>query len=646
MVTKLVAEGDLLGAAARLSEAGAEERASRLYERACAFDRAADAATRAQRWGDAVRLAVLSGQGPLIRRVSSELVAREPKQRVRHVAETLGSRGEHVHAAPLLEAIGDHERAAESYARAGRVQLAAEAYDRAGQPAPAARVLEAAIRSGTDDDPDALRAQLGELYARHGKHRAAVRVLQQVPTSSPVRARAVAVLAGSLEALGLGQARRDLEEELARHRVEARPSQPRADQGGHDAVLFGRYEIVREVATTPHARLVEATDKLTGERVALKIMASHARGTGRDALQRFVREARALQQLRHPNVVPLRAFVEEGPAMVLAWMGGGSLRELLDREVISPARAAEVCRAVLDALGEAHRLGILHRDIKPSNLLFDEGGTARLADFGAAHMAESNATVTVGAIGTVAYMSPEQRAGKQASVQSDLYGVGVLLYEMLTGELPPSARPVTVQPHHPDLDATHDRVLNQLVAERPADRFASALDARRAIERAAWATRLAKRTITGPLVTEARPTPAADTRCAPPQRGGDRHDSWLGRDVYVLSLERHLPRAAAFARADHPALPTILRADADSQEIWVEVMSGRPLSQGLSLTPAQVDELRSALQTLHRAGGAHGAVDDHHVYVHAGCARLAFPRSQPTAATAEADLAALHGLVG
>lgn len=637
-------EGDLVGAAALLHQAGEHARAAKLYERGCAFDAAADAASRAGAHGEALRLAVLSGDGELAEAMARQLVARESKERVRHVAATLASRGDHAHAAPLLESIGDLEAAGEVYVRAGRPSDAARVYVEAGQPAPAARVLEAALRGGAEGDPDRLRAQLGALYARHGKHQAAVRVLQQIDEGSESRRDVLGVLATSLEALGLAQARRDLDAELVRFGIAATASQRERDEGGAEAVLFGRFRVVREVATTPHARLLEAIDQLSGERVALKILASRAGGTGRDALSRFVREARALQQLRHPNVVPLLGFIEDGPAMVLAWMGGGSLRALLDREVVSPARAAEITRAVLDALGEAHRLGILHRDIKPSNLLFDEGGAVRLADFGAAHMSDSEATVTVGAIGTVAYMSPEQRAGRQASVESDLYGVGVLFYEMLTGELPSAARPASVQAFHPDLDERHDAVINRLIAEAPAHRFATALDARRAVERAVWATRRAKRAvaIVAPGAVAAGAVDAS-ARAVPPQRGGDRHDVWLGRDVYVLPLEKHLARAAAFARADHPQLSTILRADPDAKEIWVEVMAGRPLSQGLSLTAEQVTDLRDALAALHRAGGAHGAVDSEHVYIHAGRARLAFPRIVGSA-DPEADLVAVDSL--
>ncbi len=639
--------GDLLGAARLLHEAGEALRAARLFEQACAFGSAAIAACDAGDRGEGMRLAVLSGDRALSQRIAAELVTSEPPERVRRVAEGLSSRGEHGQAARLLEAIGDLEAAADAYGKAGRPAAAARAFDAAGLPAPAARVLEAALRGASHDDVDGLRAQLGELYARHGKHRAAVRVLQQIAESSERRGEILGVLGASLEALGLTQARRDLDAELRRRGLTARPSQPDGARGV-EAVLYGRYRVIREVTTTPHARLLEAVDQLSGERVAVKVLASRAQGTGRDALSRFVREARALQRLRHPNVVPLRAFVGEGPAMVLAWMGGGSLSELLEREVISPARAAEIARAVLDALAEAHRLGILHRDIKPSNLLFDDGGAARLSDFGAAHLAESEATVTVGAIGSVAYMSPEQRAGRAATVQSDLFSVGVLLFEMLSGEVPSSARPVSVQACHPDLDATHDAVLERLLATAPEDRFADALEARRAVERASWPTRLAKRTVASVAPPGAVTPGAVDAsqRAVPPRRNGDRHDVWLGRDVYVLPLDGHLRRAAAFARADHPALCTIFRADRTSGELWVEVPPGRPLAQGLTLDAAQHAELRHALEALHRAGAAHGAVDAEHVFVHCGRPRLAFPRAGTDADVADeaADLEALAAL--
>lgn len=207
------------------------------------------------------------------------------------------------------------------------------------------------------------------------------------------------------------------------------------------------------------------------------------------------------------------------------------------------------------------------------------------------------------------------------------------------------SRPVTVQGHHPDLDDVHDTIINRLIAEQPDARYASALAARRAIEGAVWATRLAKRAHASPATRDHLPqtTNTSADRDAPPRRGGDRHDAWLGRDIYVLDLEDHLTRASAFARADHPVLATVFRANAEAREIWIEVLAGRPLSQGLSLTRLQHAELRAAIDALHAAGGAHGAVDASHVYVHAGHARLAFPRTCRPADPA-ADIAAWEAL--
>src|SRR5690606_32842246 len=132
-------------------------------------------------------------------------------------------------------------------------------------------------------------------------------------------------------------------------------------------------------------------------------------------------------------------------------------------------------------------------------------------------------------------------------------------------------------------------------------------------------------------------------RTGPPRRGGHRHDHWLGRDVYVLELESNIARAAPYARADHPVLPTILRADREAGELWVEVITGRPIAQGRTLDDGQRREPREALAALHRAGAAHGAVDERHVYIHGTHARLAFPLSVQDGSPDE-DLAALDAL--
>ncbi len=655
-IEALCAEGKLSHAAAACVEAGQWLRAAELYERACDFGAAAEQALQGGDSRSAMRLVALSGRQGLADRITAAVVAREQPATIVQVAADLCARDYPRHGAVLYQGAGKPLEAARAFERGGATAEAAKCYDEAGEPAQAARLLESALRDQSDAEPDRLRVALGELYGRHGKHEAAVRALQQVAPGSVWRAAGLPTLARCLDQLGLRQALVDLEPELKQHGVTSDGATVSERGATYEATLYGRYGVVNEVAMTPHARLVEAIDKLSGQRVAVKILASRARGLGRDALDRFVREARALAKLRHPNVVPLLDFVGEGPAMVLAWMAGGSLRALMDREVVSPARAAEIAGAVLGALAEAHRLGILHRDIKPSNLLFDEAGTARLADFGAAHMSESEATVTVGDIGTVAYMAPEQRLGRAATVRSDLYSVGVLLFEMLTGDLPRGV--VQVSHAHPDLEDHHDALLRQLLAEGPEDRFDGALEARGAIEAFSWPTRIVDRQRSSEAPSSAEgPADQApgDERLVAPRRAGEgaeeplcRHDLWLARDVLVLPLEDEvLSRAAAFARASHPALPTVLRAEPSERQIWIELSRGQSLAAGAaSLSPAESQRLRAALQVLHRAGGAHGAVDAAHVHRHAGEVHLSYPISAPVEATAAGDLRSLAQLTG
>jgi tRNA A-37 threonylcarbamoyl transferase component Bud32 len=639
-IAELCRAGDLVVAARLLAAARRHLRASALFEQACEFARASEQAELAGDRGLAVRMAVLSGDAALAEGAVARLVAACAPEVVSKVAADLSSRGHARHAALALEAIGDLAGAGAAFELAGAVVDASRCFDAAGQPAQAARLLEAALKAGSADDPDALRAVLGPLYARHGKHQAAVRVLQQLRAGSAERKATVGVLARSLEALGLMQARRDLEAELAAAGgIEEPEARTETAVVAPEATLFGRYRVLDEIAVTPHARLVRAVDQLSGEAVAVKIFAGRGRGTGRDALSRFVREAKALTQLRHPNVVPLREFLPDVPAMVLAWMGGGSLADLLRREPVSPARAVEITRAVLAALAEAHRLGILHRDIKPSNLLFDEGGAARLGDFGAAHLTEAETTVTVGAIGTVAYMAPEQRAGHAASVQSDIYSVGVLLFEMLTGRLPPQGRAASLVGAHPDLHEAHDAALQRFMARDAAERYATALDAARAIE----STRSQRGLVSQPELPEER---HSSERVGPPEGDGDRHDYWVARDVHVWALgDASLARAAALARAQHPSLATVLRVDTEAQEIWIEVVRGRPLAQGLRLDPAQVQALCAAVEALHRSGGVHGAIDAEHVLVADRTVRLAMPREAPPGSSAAGDTAQLDALL-
>jgi serine/threonine-protein kinase len=645
--------------------AGAEHaRASIDLELACDFRGAAREALLAGDPRRAAHLAALGGDDALAAEAMDAVARSLPAEEARRAAQDLAARGFGRQAGALFARLGAHAEAGEAYAAAGEACAAARSFEQAGRPADAARALETALRVRSADA--AARLALGRLLARHGRTEAAVKTLQALDPAAPERARALPLLRRCLVELGLEEAAHTLRDEMKRLGVadEApdegaleRPAQAGEAPGG--ALILGRYETVREVAATPHARVIEALDRINGDRVAVKLLVGTGGDSGRDALFRFEREARALAQLRHPNVVPLRAYHPEGPAIVLAWMSGGSLVDRLRGEPMAPARAVEIVCALLSALGEAHRLGILHRDVKPSNVLFDDVGAARLSDFGAAHLGDLSSTATAGAIGTFSYMSPEQRLGRPASIASDLYGVGVLLAELLTGAAPgPVQDRLDPAPSesHPDLREAHDAVVARLLQEDPKKRPADAFEARRLLLGLPWPERIwprARRVSERPR--SERPAVDAAARLSATATPGDgrdagvrRHDAWLDRDVLVLAGDAAtLARARAFARAGHAALPTVLRVEREGGAVWVAAPLGKALAdEPRGLSAGQLARLGEALEALHAAGGAHGRVDREHLYWHDGEVALAFPRGEAGEGAAEGDREALARLGG
>jgi len=635
-VQRLVREQRLVAAAELASSRGDPATASSLFERACEFRRASEEAIRGGDFARALPLALEGKDEECAERALPALI-RDPVQAER-VSFHLERRGDHLWSARLLEGIGKRLPAARAYERAGEAIKAATLLEAEGDVIGAARVLEAQVRK--DPARDELHVALGALLLRYGKVDAAVRALQKVRTGSPQRRAALSILLAALDRLGLSQARVEAEQELTPLGGPVADEEVQEPQAlSVRARLFGRYEIVREVASSPSARVLECIDGVRSERVAVKIFAGYdSRGSGRDALARFEREVRVLGTLDHPNIVPLRDYVPEGPALVLAWMGRGTLEHMIQNEPLAPARAVEIAQAVLAALGEAHRLGVIHRDIKPANVLFDDAGVTRLGDFGVAHLSDLSATATAGVIGTLGYMSPEQREGRPASVRSDLYGVGAMLWEMLTGERPDASssgatlrtRPSGV---HRDLDTRHDTLVLSFLSVDPADRPEDAFAARHALGALKWPNTIER--VAVPRVERQKSEHPTALRLAP-QGDGTAIDRWTDRHVMTLELDaRTLARASAFARADHPALQAVLRVDRAGEAIWLAAARGAPL--GGKLTPTQATTLRHALVRLHEIGETHGSVDAEHVIVDEnGGVILAF--TPATEATATADL--------
>ena len=610
-VAALVKSERLLEAGELAASRGDARTASQIFERACAWKRAAEEAIVAGDGARALSLAVDAHDDALGHR-AVPLAARTAG-----AAEALARRGDHAWAARVYEAAGRRLEAARSWERADEPLRAAVLYEETSDATDAARVLEAGARR--HPDRWALVVALGALLLRYGKVEEAARALQRVPTSAPERRRALAPLARALDALAIPEAAAAARAELA---VLGGPlDEPVvAASAPVRTRLFGRYDVVREVASSPTARVLECIDTVRGERVAVKVFAAYdTRGAGRDALSRFEREVHVLAALDHPNVVPLLAA-----------------------SAIAPARAVEVACAVLSALAEAHRLGVLHRDIKPANVLFDAAGVARLADFGAAHLGDLSATATAGVIGTRAYMSPEQREGRPATVASDVFGVGAILREMLTGERPSLSDEPRIRPSaaHRDLDARHDSVVLRFTDATA--RYPDASAAIRALRALSWPSTVER---VAPVAVSVK-APSVHPPASRLEVGLDGRaiDRLLGRAVVEHPLTpRTLARAAAFARARDATLQTVLRVDRESESLWLDAPRGRALDR--RLTTAERATLGAALDALHAVGVAHGCVCREHVFVDAtGEVTLCFVADCDATSTTDLDRIGLAGL--
>jgi tetratricopeptide (TPR) repeat protein len=202
---------------------------------------------------------------------------------------------------------------------------------------------------------------------------------------------------------------------------------------------LGPYEIIEEIGHGGMARVFRARHEETGRIVALKLLMPEL--TAQPAfIKRFHREVETLKSLEHPRIVPVLDVGEEGTFhyYVMEYMEGDNLESCLRRSTgISVSETLRFARAVAEALDYAHNKGIIHRDIKPANIMTDAAGNIKLADFGIAKDLEATRlTVTGSIIGTADYMSPEQAEGKRVTRRSDVYSLGVVLYEMLTGKVP------------------------------------------------------------------------------------------------------------------------------------------------------------------------------------------------------------------
>jgi len=250
---------------------------------------------------------------------------------------------------------------------------------------------------------------------------------------------------------------------------------------------LGPYRILERLGVGGMAEVYKAYQPSMDRYVAIKVILQRF---AQDAtfLQRFQREARAVSRLEHPFILPVHDYGEaEGrPYLVMRYLGQGTLKDKLSGQPMPLDEVNRIIGQVGGALDYAHRVGIIHRDVKPSNILMDAEGNAFLADFGLAKMMEASVQLTgtgVG-IGTPAYMSPEQGQGETVDSRTDVYSLGVMLYEMALGRMPYQAdTPLALVYKHvhvplplprailPSLLEAVERVILRAMAKDREDRF-------------------------------------------------------------------------------------------------------------------------------------------------------------------------------
>jgi tRNA A-37 threonylcarbamoyl transferase component Bud32 len=312
---------------------------------------------------------------------------------------------------------------------------------------------------------------------------------------------------------------------------------------------IGRYEIRSELGRGGMATVYRAYDPSFEREVAIKVLPRELMHDPQFS-ERFRREMKMIASLEHPAIVPVYDMGEEAgePYFVMRYMPGGSLTQWIEKGRLSLQDAARIIERLSSALAYAHRNGLVHRDLKPDNILFDNDGDPFISDFGVAKITDASTSMTgSGIIGTPAYMSPEQAQGEAIDNRSDIYGLGVIIFQMLSGHQPYQAstpmgvavkqvtEPVPdILKINPSLPKQADTIIKTAMAKDPALRYQTATELAQALGEAAfgkeWTAERGREAGTLPTIVGSRAVHAQTTA------GGRRRGLYIAGGAAVVVI--------------------------------------------------------------------------------------------------------------